>query len=674
MRAQVFVMLARKNGVLAPDSAYKQHLEPRLVADAAALFAEKSAEWLCTMSTRDYLLAARALLHEETARATRVLHSSSLRPLLDAFDEYMLRRPLKELMQSGTVAAAIDAFVHSDGDAQVAAAAALEELRLAYEMISRLGNEGAVCFARVLYDRARNDGSLVIDMAHADDAIVQLVKLHRKYNSLVTLLAERAYTKQAPLHEAVVAAFKATMEHKIRDSTNTSAVPSVEVLATTVDTVIRKADAAQQWNLGSVEECCNGFVALLDHAPDKDHFHDEHRRHMTRRLLEADANMETEQLFLGMLKAVLGGNYAAKLATMFTDHEQAGATNKNFHAWAAGALPLPDFKVTVLTAGSWPLSPSPGGLVLPPLLQECMAAFASFYKTVTTNRTLSWVHESSRACLAYRHPSRPRPCELRMSALQALVCLAMPTTSEPCTVSELARRTGMANDELRRAVMGLSAGKSSTAVLNRTSSSGNLKKVDMADQLVLNDTFNPPKIVVTVPLPKVTVVKRDAKTGVAEICIHSRRYVCDAALVRVMKSRKTMAMAELTAEVIQQITQFRADPKMIKERIEDLMQREFLNRDEQNVHVLQLRLCVSLFVWRGPLTPYTCSSLQLRGVKHKRFIFCVYSKDKKHGTRGSRRNMVPTTAISQVHSGCLFPIVRAIYLSLISQFFARFIP
>ena len=53
-------------------------------------------------------------------------------------------------------------------------------------------------------------------------------------------------------------------------------------------------------------------------------------------------------------------------------------------------------------------------------------------------------------------------------------------------------------------------------------------------------------------------------------------------IVKIMKTRKQLNHIQLVTETIQMIKMFRAQPAMIKQRIEALIEREYLERDEDD--------------------------------------------------------------------------------------------
>ena len=64
-----------------------------------------------------------------------------------------------------------------------------------------------------------------------------------------------------------------------------------------------------------------------------------------------------------------------------------------------------------------------------------------------------------------------------------------------------------------------------------------------------------------------------------------RQYQVDAAIVRIMKSRKTLSHTLLVSELFGQL-KFPIKMSDLKKRIESLIDREYLERDRQNSNVL----------------------------------------------------------------------------------------
>jgi hypothetical protein len=82
-----------------------------------------------------------------------------------------------------------------------------------------------------------------------------------------------------------------------------------------------------------------------------------------------------------------------------------------------------------------------------------------------------------------------------------------------------------------------------------------------------------------IPTKKVGNEALVKQTGPDEIDIE-RRNIIDAVVVRIMKARKTEKHNQLLEDVMRQITLFMPQPQMIKQRIESLIEREYLKRDD----------------------------------------------------------------------------------------------
>lgn len=61
-----------------------------------------------------------------------------------------------------------------------------------------------------------------------------------------------------------------------------------------------------------------------------------------------------------------------------------------------------------------------------------------------------------------------------------------------------------------------------------------------------------------------------------------RKFVIDAKIVQIMKTKKEYKHVNLIADVIQMITMFRTQPPDVKQRIEDLIQRQYLERKAED--------------------------------------------------------------------------------------------
>ena len=75
------------------------------------------------------------------------------------------------------------------------------------------------------------------------------------------------------------------------------------------------------------------------------------------------------------------------------------------------------------------------------------------------------------------------------------------------------------------------------------------------------------------------------ETYVKEKVQDDRNLAIEAAVVRIMKSRKKLSHTDLVKEVLTILSMFRPQVRSIKQRIENLISREFLARDPDDPNI-----------------------------------------------------------------------------------------
>lgn len=109
--------------------------------------------------------------------------------------------------------------------------------------------------------------------------------------------------------------------------------------------------------------------------------------------------------------------------------------------------------------------------------------------------------------------------------------------------------------------------------------SGEPKKISPSDTFLLKTNFTSNMKKITLPTPKQE--ENFSKKKVVE----DRNLAIEAAVVRIMKSRRVLTHSNLISEVVNLLSAFRPQVRDIKMRIEHLISREFLVRDKDDPNV-----------------------------------------------------------------------------------------
>ncbi|CAL9074423.1 unnamed protein product [Musa textilis] len=565
---------------LGSNEYYEVNFEDPLLRDTAAYYSRKASKWILEDSCPEYMLKAEECLKQETDRADHYLHPTTKQKLIENVEHQLLsvnEIQLLEKENSGCLALLRDDMV--------------DDLERTYRLFSRIP-EGLTHFSQLFKQHVTAEGTAFVSQAEnaarskrVSDQWVQflsenhelmnllgfqvlirrIIELHDKYIGYV----QESFQNHTLLNKALKEAFDVLCN---KDVASTS---SAEMLASFCDNVLKIA-GSEKLSDEEIDRTLEKAMKLLSYINDKDLFAEFSRKKLARRLLfDRYANVDHERSMLTCLKRQCGGQLSSKMEGMVTDLTLAKENQSSFEDYLDAnphAYPGTDLSVSVLTTGFWPSYKS-SDLTLPDEMVKCIEAFKKFYECSTKNRRLSWIYSLGTCNINAKFDAKS--IELTVATYQAAVLLLF-NSADRLSYAEIKAQLNSTDEDMIRVLHSLACARYKI-----------LKKTPMTDTISPNDIFEfnfkftDKMRRIKVPLPPV-----DENKKMIEHVNKDRRYAVDANIVRIMKSRKALGHQQLVLECIQQLSRmFKPDVNLIKQRIEDLIIREFLQRDEEDPNV-----------------------------------------------------------------------------------------
>ena len=531
---------------------YGKSFEPRFLSLSEEFF-QKFVHDRSTSGIKDYISACDRLLGREALRCdTYNLDTTTKRMLLDKAHNILITQCTGILLDRNGISKLIDANAMGSLKALyglLTLSKIQEKLKEPWE--SHIKTFGA---------------SIVGDTSKGDEMVVRLLEMKRALD----LIIRDAFGKD----EAFTYTLREAFSNFINDRKHTQAWGNGsskvgEMIAKYIDMLLRgglkavprslvfdakdRDEAEKQGQASTGDEDAEldrqleQGLELFRFIEGKDVFEAFYKKDLARRLLMArSASQDAERNMLAKLKAECGFSFTHNLEQMFKDQELAKDEMTTYKQSLSniGKTTL-DLQVSVLSSAAWPTYPDVD-VKLPPEVNKSIEKYDMHYRHKHSGRRLAWKHALAHAVV--RATFNKGAKELVVSGFQAIVLVLFSDIGDGGNLSytDIKAATGLVDAELQRTLQSLACAK--FRVLTKHPKG---REVNSTDTFTVNLGFTDPKYRIKINQIQLKETKEENKET-HERVLQDRQYETQAAIVRIMKSRKTMTHSNLVAEVIEQ--------------------------------------------------------------------------------------------------------------------------
>ncbi|KAL4149405.1 hypothetical protein QTP88_003363 [Uroleucon formosanum] len=525
-----------------PLELYQNYFEQPFLEQSSEHFKREAARLLQECTVSKYMVKVLQILKEEGIRSKQYLHESTYAKLRGRCRQHMVGDHLD--------------FLHGECEAMIK-----EERRNDMHNIYLLLREikdGMTSLVGIFREHIKQHGIRVIESLRHEQIYVHFVeevlKVHKKYKSIVIDVFNNDLCFSGALDKAftVIINFKQVKNQPSK---------SPEYLSKYCDNLLKKSSKGMCES--EIDQKLLQSITIFKYVDDKDIFQRFYQRHLAKRLIHQQSqSMDGEEGMINKLKQACGYEFTNKLHRMFTDIRVSEGLNAKFHN--EFLKPTENLNVSfsmyVLQTGAWPLGSSiVSSFVIPQQLIPCIQYFEAFYKEKFNGRKLTWLHHHCQG-------------ELKLDYLQKVYIVTMQTFQmsimllfedrDTINYTEIREMLQITNDQFQKHINSLVECK--------------LLLID-GDNVSLNMAYTNKrtKLRITSTLQKETPQEVEQTVSSVE---DDRKTYLQAAIVRIMKSRKILRHNQLVNEILSQSKTFTPSIALIKKSIETLIDKGYLER------------------------------------------------------------------------------------------------
>jgi len=533
---------------------YTEAFEKKFLAATEKLYAAEGVQLVNQLDIPAYLTHVDKRIKEERERLHYYLDTSTKYQLFHIVEKQLIAEHLTTILTKG-----LDILMEENR---------IVDLKLMYNLLGRVKNSNVNAQSELcnkMADYVKKRGKVIVINPEKDKTMVQELL---EFKDKLDIILDQCFNH----NDKFVTALKDSFEAFINQRQNKPA----EMIAKFVDSKLRAGN--KESSEEEMEKMLDKIMVLFRFIHGKDVFEAFYKILLAKRLLVGkSASVDSEKSMLSKLKAECGAGFTSKLEGMFKDMELSRDINIAFKQTLKNIQDIGDTQldlvVNVLSIAFWPTYPLIQ-VVMPPFMAKYQEIFNKFYQSKYAGRRLQWQPSLGHCNLKANFKSGSK--ELQVSLYQAL-CLLQFNECDEITLEELKERTNIDDEEIRRTLQSLACGKARVIVKTPRG-----KDVNDNDVFLFNKDFTNALYKIKINQVQIKETK-DEQKATEERVFQDRQYQIDAAIVRIMKMRKSLSHTLLLTELYNQL-KFPCNPPDIKKRIESLIDRDYIQRDKSNAN------------------------------------------------------------------------------------------
>lgn len=489
--------------------------------------------------------------------------------------------------------------------------------------------------------KLKQNGELAVKKPAADSASIAVSWIDGvlNYHHHAMMLLEQSFGLNPNIGQAITLAIRDFVNGPAKKSDNGPG--PAESLSIYMDHHIKNfnklatKNIAQLSSFDHLDDLIEKSITFLRYIKDKDAFEANYANHFAKRFLNSKGNnnvastssrlgVDLEELIISKLSEEMGSSALDKILRMNKDIKLSTSVTQEWKNYSSrkSVEHFLNMELKICNVTDWPKSMTkdyksftsnagdasspPNGFAWPRQLKPSMRGFEEFWlsEKKNQNKSLFWSPKFGSMDFRITYPSKTY--EINMSTYAGMIMLLFAPQEgldgesmlafdekKSLTYTEISELTGIPDSDLKRQLQSIAVAPR----LRLLTKAPMTKDVKPTDTFRLNEKFTSPSIKVKVLTVSASTskseksgkVKTEHEQEVEEVnsnVTEGRKLEVNAAVVRIMKSRQIFKHNELVEELVKQLlNRFQPLMSLIKQRIEDLIEKEYIERDSTDRNV-----------------------------------------------------------------------------------------